>query len=144
MGTVFTTIPPSSNFMVGLLPGTAWLSDKLSQAWYVHVRCAVPMLFNDGKCLHDFFMQANISMLLIDISGPYGCCQSSAKIISMAQCETAVDPLLMQWSYCSLVLRHRYAFLWWQPTSVVSSPFSDFFICWVYVSQLYLKAYTPN
>ena len=28
--------------------------------------------------------------------------------ISMAQCNTAVTPLLTHWSYCSLALRHRY------------------------------------
>ena len=30
---------------------------------------------------------------------------------SMAQCKTAVTPLLMHWSYCSLGLDHRYGFI---------------------------------
>ena len=29
-------------------------------------------------------------------------------LIAMAKCKTAVTPLLMQWSYCSLALSHRY------------------------------------
>ena len=31
-----------------------------------------------------------------------------SRCISIAQCKTAVTPLLMHWSYCSLVLSHRY------------------------------------
>ena len=32
--------------------------------------------------------------------------------ISMAQCKTAVTPLLTHWSYCRLALNHQYNFCW--------------------------------
>ena len=35
--------------------------------------------------------------------------RSTEQLISMTQCKTAVTPLLMHWSYCSLVLSHRYS-----------------------------------
>ena len=36
------------------------------------------------------------------------CWDCEINIISMAQCKTAVTPSLTHWSYCRLVLRHRY------------------------------------
>ena len=38
----------------------------------------------------------------------YSLDNSSKRNISMAKCKTAVTPLLMHWSYCSLALSHRY------------------------------------
>ena len=36
-------------------------------------------------------------------------------VISMAECKTAIAPLLMRWSYCSLAASHRYyQFMWIQ------------------------------
>ena len=40
--------------------------------------------------------------------GPRGNKKYSAHLISLASCKTAVTPLLMHWSYCSLVLNHWY------------------------------------
>ena len=43
----------------------------------------------------------------------YDCLQTYSKLISMAQCITAVTPLLTHWGYCSLVMRHRYGIHWY-------------------------------
>ena len=39
-------------------------------------------------------------------------CSVNPRYVSMAWCKTAVTPLLMRWSYCSLALSHRYVNIW--------------------------------
>ena len=49
--------------------------------------------------------------------------------ISMTWCKTAVSPLLMHWTYCRLVLSHRYD-LYWKMLNFGSQT-SEFFYIWV-------------
>ena len=62
----------------------------------IHLECSWHICFCTLQCMQR--LEKKVQMCI------------SLKLILMALCKTAVSPLLMQWSYCSLALSHRYKY----------------------------------